>query len=106
MDTLLNKAQDIESEAAELVQQAEKAGAGALTELRAKEDNVIADIRAKAHARAQEIIQERVQEAEKEVNTIKQHGDNAAKTVHEAATKNRADAIALAQRLFQEEYIG
>lgn len=106
METLLTKVQAVESEAAALIERAEADSTSAITKLRSREEKIIQDIREKAHVRAQEIINEHVHEAEKEMNTIKQHGANTAKTVHEAADKNRDDAVALTQRLFQEEYIG
>lgn len=106
METLLTKVQDIETEASNLVETAKKAGSAAVATLRAREEEMVADMREKAHAKAQTIIQEKVQAAEKEINTIKQQGENAAKVVHSAAEKNRADAITLAKRFFTEEYLG
>ena len=105
METLLKKVQGIELEAKQLIAQAEEQESKTLSNIQSREGKTIAETRAAAESRANEIIQEKVRATEQEVNAIKQQGEHAVKTVHEAAEKNRADALALARQLFNDTYI-
>lgn len=104
METLLNKVASIETEAETLIEQTKEKHAAALQELHAREEEVMTQTRKKAQERGKEILAEKMASAEKDINAIKQHGEQSVKVVHEVAEKNRPSTITLVASLLKEEY--
>lgn len=104
MKTLLVQVHTIEQEAQELVDHTRKEKMAALHEMQSREEDVLAQTRAKAQERGKKIIAEQLSIADKEVNSIKQQGDRSVAMVHKVAEKNRADALKMAHKLFSDEY--
>lgn len=105
METLLHKVQAVESEAQQLIETAQQKGSADLQKIQSNEQSVLSETREKVATRADRIIQEQVQKADQEINTIKQQSEGAISTVHEAAQKNHSDALAFAKKLFDTEYL-
>lgn len=105
METLLKKVQTIEEAAQALVAEAQQTQMNALRDLQSREEDMLAETRLKAQERGKKILAEKLSVAEKEINTIKQQGTQSAKMVYEAAQQNRAAALQLVTKLFNEEYI-
>jgi vacuolar-type H+-ATPase subunit H len=105
MQTLLRKVQTVEAEASRLVHEAKQASQQTLSQIRAGETKLMADIRAKAERKAAAIVDEHVRQAAQEINAIRQEQKQSEETAHRIADKNRQDTLMYARKIFNEEYL-
>ena len=102
--SLLTKVEQIEQEAAALIQQAKDAAAENLTDLKSQIQSSRKAIEEKAEETSRSIVEEHTKEAEKEAHKIAQHSKNVVEKIHETAQQNREMAIAKAKELCNSEY--
>ena len=105
MQTLLEKVQHIEEEAAHLVEEAEQRGKQTLLQVKENEERVVDEVRENARLRGEAIVKEHIQKTGAEINALKQEGEQAVNMVHKAAEKNRGNTLAKAMAYFNEEFL-
>jgi vacuolar-type H+-ATPase subunit H len=105
MDTLVDKITIIEEEARQRVASAEAAGKKEISQLTAYEIKFMEDFRLKAENKAEAIINEKVQNAKRNLNLISQEEEQSIKSAHQAANKNKSSTLQLAQKLFIDKFM-
>lgn len=105
METLLIKVKALEEEARERLGEVEAAGRKRIDNLVENEQQVMAAIRWEAEKKGTSIEGEAVKKAKNEINSIKQERIKSVSQVHEAAAKNRAEAVQMIEAVLENEYL-
>ena len=104
MNTLLDKAAEIEREAQALISKAEEQAEQRVQQVADKREEVIEEVRKGAEKKAEAIRKEMLERAKAEANGLRQVQTATLKQVKESAAGNRSDSLAWAIQEFRKEY--
>ena len=105
MQSLLQKVEKIEADAQQQIKAARNAGARKVNKLLAEEEAAIEEVRSKAADQGKAIVKEKVSAAKGSLNALHQEEEKSVTAIHDAAAKNRSQAVQFVIDLFRKEYL-